>query len=345
MKPRVITIFLAILALAACGSSPSTGAGSEKNAPKWMTDMEADYPDAKFLTAVGSGSSRRAAEDDATGSLARQFTVKVKVDAVAQKRYAEIVKGDKSYTESEKTISQSVGTQANEQFVNLRFSDPYTDSRGTTHIVAYIEREPTAAIYRTLIQKDLAKVDDFMDRAKGMRGTIQRYAFYDGAYNVGLNAERMIGQLRIIHANTARMMESHLDLKKVTTARDAEANKMTYNVAITGDSDQRVAGIVRKSLEGMSLSYQDRGLLMVKGSWKVVPVTVNPQFKSVQWTADMSLYDETGAAIATFAKQSRENAINETQATTLAYRELEKNLNKDFIGSIQGYLTRIVTGG
>jgi hypothetical protein len=344
-----ILIFLAALILlagcAATGSSVSSSASSAGGAPQWMSDLEAGYPEAKYLAAVGSGDNRRGAEDDASGALARLFTVNVKVDAVAQQRYAEIVKADKAYTETEMAISQTVGTQANEQFVNLRFSDPYTDERGTTHVVAYIERDSTAAIYRSLIQKDLAKLEDFLDRASSMPGALQRYAFYDAAYNVGLNAERMLGQLRIIQANSARLVESQLDLKKVAAARDAEAGNMTYMIAITGDADKRLAGIIRKTLEGLSLSYQDRGLLMVKGSWSVEPVAVNPQFKSVLWTADISLFDETGAAIATYAKQSRENALNETQAASLAYREVEKSLNKDFLKSIQSYLTRIVTGG
>jgi hypothetical protein len=347
---KILIFFAALTLLAGCGTTgpAASGSGSVSSSsagPKWMTDLEADYPQAKYLAAVGSGDSRRGAEDDASGALARLFTVNVKVDAVAQQRYAEIVKADKTYTETEMAISQTVGTQASEQFVNLRFSDPYRDERGTTHVVAYIERDSTAAIYRSLIQKDLAKVDGFFDRAASMPGALQRYAFYDAAHNVGLNAERMIGQLRIIHANSAQLIESQLDLKKVTAARDAEAGKMTYMIAITGDADKRLAGIIRKNLEGMSLSYQDRGLLAVKGSWSVEPVVVTDRFKSVLWTANISLYDETGAAIATYAKQSRENALNETQAAALAYREVEKSLNKDFLKSIQSYLTRIVTGG
>jgi hypothetical protein len=337
-------LFMPLL-LWACGSTQTAAPAVSTQVPRWMTDLEADFPNAQYLAAVGSGDSRRAAEDDATGALARLFTVNVKVDSVAQRRYAELVKGDTAYTESEKAISQTVGTQASEQFVNLRFSDPFTDNRGTAHVVAYIEREPTAAIYRTLIQKDLAKIDDYSSRASAMPSALQRYAFYDAAYNVGLNAERMIAQLRIIHANSARLQESRLDLKTVTEARDREAGNMTYKVAIQGDSNGRLAGIVRKSLEGLALSYQDRGMLLVQGSWAVNPVNVNPQFKSVMWTANISLYDETGAAVATFAKESRENAISESQAVSFAYRELEKNLTQNFIASIRNYLTRIVTGG
>jgi hypothetical protein len=310
-----------------------------------MTELTAVYPEAKYLCAVGSGPSRRTAEDDASGALARLFTVNVKVDAVAQQRYAEFVKGDKSYTESEMAVSQTVGTQANQEFVNLRFSDPYTDDRAAVHVVAYIEREPTAAIYRSLIQKDLTKLEDFFGRASSVTGVLNRYAFYDAALSVGLNAERLLGQLRIIHANTARPLEALLDLKKVTEARDREAAGLTYAMDISGDEDKRLAGIVRKTLDGMSLSYREGGRLSVKGSWSVQPVTVNPQFKSVQWTVNISLYNEAGTAVANFTKQARQNSATDSQAVSLAFREVEKNMAKDFLSSIQRYLTQVVTGG
>jgi hypothetical protein len=294
---------------------------------------------------VGSGDSRRGAEDDAAGALARLFTVNVKVDALSQKRYAELVKSDTTYTESEIAISQTVGTQANEQFVNLRFSDPYTDERGVTHVVAYLEREPTAAIYRTLIQKDLAKIEDFKSRGGARKEVLQRYAFYDAARSVGLNAERLIAQLRIIHPAAARLMEAQFDMTHVNEAIDREAAKMTYLVAITGDNDGRIGGLVRKCMDSLSLSFHQRGPLMVKGSWNIEPVTLNPQFKSVRWTADFSLYDEAGRAIATFVKQTRENAISDAEARGFAYREAEKAISRDFAGSIRAYLTRVVTGG
>jgi hypothetical protein len=345
LKTKRFAGLLAAAALAVFFGSIAGLAAQSSAPPLWLTDLNAAYPEAKYLSAVGSGANRRSAEDDAAGGMARLFTVNVKVDSVAQQRYAEFVKGDKSYTESEMAVSQTVGTQASEQFVNLRFSDPYSDAQGTVHAAAYIERESTAAIYRSLIQKDLKKLDDFLGRGSSSTGVLKRYAFFDAAYSVGLNAERLLGQLRIIHANTARPLESLLDLKKVTTARDREAARLTYMMDISGDEDQRLAGIVRKTLDGMSLSYREGGRLSVKGSWSVEPVTVNPQFKSVQWTVNISLYNEAGAAIATFTKQARQNGATESQALSLAYREVEKSMVKDFLNSIQSYLTQTVTGG
>ncbi|MDR1317379.1 MAG: LPP20 family lipoprotein [Spirochaetales bacterium] len=346
---RFLTLAAALL-LAACGTTGSSGTGGPAvsgggTPPAWMDTLETDYPDTRYLAAIGSGDTRRGAEDSASGALARRFNVNVKLDTVSQQRYAELVKADQTYSESEKTLTQTVGTQANEQFVNLRFSDPYTDNRGTTHVVAYIEREPTAAVYRSLLQKDLAKIDDFSRRASAMSGALQRYAFYDAAYSVGLNSERLIGQLQFIHPATARAFESQLDLKTIAAARDSEVGRLSYSVSITGDSDKRLEGILRKALGTMALVYHANGPLAVKGSWSVEPVELNPQFKSVNWLANISLFDESGAAIATYEKQSRENGISEVQARNLVYREVEKSLGQDFLRSIQGYLTRIVTGG
>jgi hypothetical protein len=348
-KLRRFLAFSAALLLAACGTTGSSGTGgsaaSSATPPAWMDTLETAFPDAQYLAAIGSGDTRRGAEDSASGALARRFNVNVKLDTVSQQRYAELVKADQTYSESEKTLTQTVGTQASEQFVNLRFSDPYTDNRGTTHVVAYIEKEPTAAVYRSLLQKDLAKIDDFSKRASTMSGALQRYAFYDAAYNVGLNSERLIGQLQFIHPATARAFESQLDLKTIAAARDSEVSRLSYSVNITGDGDKRLEGILRKALGTMALVYHANGPLAVKGSWSVEPVALNPQFKSVQWIANISLYDESGAAIATYEKQSRENGISEVQARNLVYREVEKSIGQDFLKNIQSYLTRIVTGG
>jgi hypothetical protein len=327
--------------------SCASAAGAAKDAaraagPAWMNELDSAFPESKYLAAVGSGDTRRDAESDAVGALARQFTVNVQVDSTAVQRYAELVKGDTAYNESERTISQTVGTRASEQFVNLRFTDPYTDAAGTTHTVAYIEREPTAAIYRNLIGKDLNKVDEFRGRGRSAEGALQRYALFDAAYQVSLNAQRLLAQLRIIHAPSAALLESDVDAtRRVVEDRDAEASKLAYRLEVAGDSDGKIAGIVRNGLSTMSLSSRDNGPLAVRGTWLVEPVEVNPKYKSVRWSINLSLFDEKGTAVATVVKEARENAIGDAEARAFAYREAEKIVSSDFPKSVRDYLTRV----
>jgi len=310
--------------------------------PGWLNDLESSYPEAKYLAAVGAGDTRRDAEADASAALAKRFSVQVKVDSVSQKRYADIVRGDKNYTESEESTSQTIGLQSNEQFVNLRYSDSYVDASGRTRVVAFLERWPTAQIYQSLIQKDLTKVAALRTRAQGAQGAVARFAAFDAASLVAMNAERLLAQLRIISRISADDWESKVDFRALAQERAAEAAKLTFRMDIEGDTDGKIAGIVKTTLASMALSSNPEGLLSVKGSWALVPVP-STQYKSLQWTINLSLFDEKGSAIATVFKESKENGVTDAAANALAYREVEKRIKKDLLQSLQDYLTKTVT--
>jgi len=360
---RILTHSLAVLVLAmtsmawlsACATTQSASSGaiagpapakttvsSTTSAPAWMSDLQASYPDSKYLAAVGVGDTRRDAESDASGSLSRIFNVNISVDSVAQQRYVEIVSKNDSYSKSELSMVQNVGMKASEQFSNLRYSDPYTDSRGRTHVVAYLEREPTAALYKTTIQKDGELIGKLKARSIAPdSGKLQKFALLDTATLVSLNADRMIGQLQIIHTPTAKALASQFDTQALIVLRDAAAKDVTYRLEISGDKDGKIAGLVKTSLSGLKLSSQANGMLSVTGSWLVEPVEVNPRFKSVRWTINISMVDEKGTSVATFFKESRENAISDAEAKAFAYREVEKELNAGFIASLTAYMAQI----
>jgi hypothetical protein len=151
--------------------------GNSAAAPQWMTNLEAVYPDAKYLAALGSGDSREKAQRSAASSLAQIFNVHIKSDIVTQEKYAELVKEDKRFTADETLFYRTINTYSEEDIINLRYSDPYTDKKGVVHVVAYLERVPTSTIYRSLITKDSEKAQELYDRAATVNNTLSRYAF------------------------------------------------------------------------------------------------------------------------------------------------------------------------
>jgi hypothetical protein len=342
---RALAAVLAVslmLASTACVATPSSKSQAKGKAPAWMLDLDASYPKDKYLAAAGSGDAQRGAESDAAGALARVFNVNVKADSTATQRYQQIVQGGASSSQSEMQVTQTVGMKSGESLVNMHFSDPYSDSSGLVHIVAYLEREPTAAIYRAAIGKDTDRVDGFLSRAAASGGSaLQAFALYDAAYQVGLNVERMLSQLRIIHAKSAILLENSVELPKIAASRDAAAAKLSYSLSIEGDTDGKIAGFVREALSAQSLSFKADGALSVRGSWTVEPVP-NAKYKAVRWSLSIALYDEGGSAIANVVKESRESAISDTEALALAYREARKSLSKAMADSLQDYLTRAV---
>jgi hypothetical protein len=307
-----------------------------QSAPAWMTDLDSGYPPATYLAADGSGDTRRDAEQDAAGALARLFNVNVKADSQSQQRYLEIVNKGQTMSSSETAIVQNVGMQADEQFTGLKFSEPFTDKKGTVHIVAYLEREATGNLYVAILQKDTALIEKFKARATEESSLLRKYAMFDTAVQVSMNSDRMLGQLRII--NLAASKAFNIDTPSLVKLRDEAAKNVTYKLTIDGDDDQKIAGLVKVALSTIKLSSQPNGNLEVKGSWTTEPVVVNPKYKTLHWTLNLSMTDETGAAVASYFKDSRETAISDAEALAFAYKSVQKELAKAFIKSLTSYL-------
>ncbi|MEI8095576.1 MAG: hypothetical protein WCG80_15305 [Spirochaetales bacterium] len=334
MQRTLIPLILACF-LVSCAST--TGGSS------WTTNLDAAYPPAKFLAAVGSGDTRRDAESDAAGALARRFSVTVKVDSVAQKRYSDLVQNGAVTTNGLETFDQRVGLQAGGQLLGMRFSDPAPDGNGRTLVVAYLEKAPAAALYRDQIGKDLDKAEALSAQAMGTNTALRAYAQADAALVVAKHAEGLLGQLRVLQPQAADQLDARWKQTAWASQRDALAAKLAYKLAIDGDADGKIADLVKANLATLSLAAQPAGLLSLTGSWAMVPVTVNKDFKSVQWTLSLNLADETGTVIATLNKTSRENGVTEADARAIAVREVGKLLAKELVGTVQGALTRMVS--
>ena len=247
------------------GAAPLIAQNQE---PKWYSDLAAAYPSAKYLAAVGTGDTRRDAEADASAGLSRQFSVEIHAEALSQKRYLDLTKGDKTTSESSDSLDTKVQAKSDQVFLNLAFSDPYVDRKGTTSVVAYLDRQKTAELYRTRIDGDSVKMGQFLDRAKAADDTLRSFALIDAAKQVGLHAQLLLSQLQIIQPSVAKTLEADVDLDPIDRARDEISKKMTFTVAIAGDTDGTIAGDVKTALSDQSLTASAKGLMSVSGTWK-----------------------------------------------------------------------------
>ncbi len=337
MKRPIRVLIAAILLIAA---SCATFAADTKP-PKWLLELGSVYPDAKYLAAIGSGDTRRGAESDAAGSLSMVFNSKVTLDSEAQQRYYSITSQNKTLSEKEMAVVQNVGIQSSTDFMGLKFSDPYTDKKGKVSIVAYLEREPTAALYKNIINKDLKLIDALKAKSAKETGVMAKYAYLDSAVQVSANSDRMLEQLRIIHPMSAKMLETEVDTGALKMARNDAAKKITFGVSIQGDKDGKVTAVAKAALAEKMLTPAAKGALSLTGVWTIEPVDVNPQWKSVRWTLDLKLTDEAGTEIATLYKDVRENAVSDAEARAFAYKTVETVIREDFMQALYDYMTKI----
>jgi hypothetical protein len=342
MKTTMIkAIGLAALFAALLGCQTATA--KAEPAPAWMTELETTFPDARFMAAVGSGDTRREAEADASGALAARFRVEIKLDSQAVQRYSDLVAQDQSYSATERSVVQKVSTSANEQFINLAYSDPWTDPKGQVHIVAFLDRDKSASLYRGIIAKDARLVASLRQRAALSPGKLAAFALLDSAVAVSRNSERLLAQLQLIRPAATAEASALIDTAALARQRDEAVQGLGYRMDIEGDSDGKVAAMVKKSLAGFSLGARDDGQLSVRGRVSIEP-EANPKYQTLRWSLTLSLVDETGTSIASFLKESKENGLSDSAARAYVYREMEKRVQADFTQAVNAYLGRVAAG-
>ena len=187
---NIFFILILIIILASCVSAPS-GSGSTDTSttepppptetkggppPAWLLNPYNLYSEAEYLAVIGEGDTRRDAESSAAGSLSRIFETNVQVDSVAIQRYNEIAKDGGYQIENEKSITETVSLQSQQTLINVQYGDTYLNDTGRYYIIAYINRNLTAQIYREKINKNSEAVMNFLNSSNEASGILRKFA-------------------------------------------------------------------------------------------------------------------------------------------------------------------------
>ncbi len=346
MSVRIFTsvvLLLAVTLIAGCTSSPASSRGG--GMPAWYLDPGSVYPDQTYLAAVGSGGTRRAAEEQAFASLASIFEVDIAVDQEIQERYQEIVSTGGSFSDEEIRFTQTTNLRAAQTLLNVQLGEAAVDSLGRVYIIAYLERMPTGRIYQELIEKNGRQISSLINRADGNDDLIQQYALTSAAAVIAASNEVLIQQLRIIAPMLSQVTMLPYDYADIQDQLVRLSGAMRTAVTILDDPDQRVAALVRQGLtaERFPVTEND-AVLFITGSLSLEPIQLNQDFETVRWVLTLAMASADGRELVRLNRQGRSSGITEEAAISMAYRDVDELIQRSFIGEMRRYLDRLVTG-
>ncbi len=341
-----LTTLVLLLAVSGCVSSggSSSGGGSTGDMPGWYLDPQSVYPDDKFMTAIGTGDTRRAAEQSAMAGLSQIFKSEISVDVSTAERYKDLVGPSGSMSESELMLAQSTNVQSNQTLLNVQFGEAAVDGEGRVHVIAYIDRMATGRIYQDLISKNSGFVQDYMGSYQSQSNPINKYAYISAASVIAQSNEMLLEQLRIISQAYYSMSQVPYDFRKVQQAKADTASKMTISIQISGDTGDRVASVVRQSLSSERFPTADPALMQIKGSVSMESIELNPKYKSVRWQLSLDFVGPDGKSLISYENQNKASGVTDEAARSFAYDDIGKAVEKDFIGSVRGYFDGLVLG-
>ncbi|MGI9257016.1 MAG: hypothetical protein ACR2PY_08795 [Salinispira sp.] len=354
--PLAILLMLLIFpALASCNSTRSLtrdAGGGLSPAPNANPAPNAEggekYPETEYLTAEGSGSSRRAAEEDAVKNLARIFRSTIETDTRALESYRSLTRGDSEFTEREAEVINSISIRANQELINVKFSAPVTDSSGLIHLTSYINREETGAIYRDIIRRNSRRISAFRNSAQSADSLIRAYAHTYAAYVTALMNERLAEQLLIINPDIHRSLSAvllHGSSAEIEVNMASLLSEMIFHVDVEGD-DGNIASFIAGELRSLGFytdGSDDTGENAALRIWGNLHFNMfSGRYETIMWNVVLALVDENGRSSVFMDAADREQALDEDTVKALALQSIKKRITTDFTQKFSDYLTGII---
>ena len=311
----MVAATVTVMVLAGCVTTGGRdGGGAAVRAdqlPEWYLNPQSVYPDETYLTAIGTGDSRRDAEQQALAGLSQVFEARVRVDARTSERYSQIMTAQGTVSENQVRLAQNTNVRSNQTLLNVQFGEAAVDEMGRVHVIAYIERLPTARVYTDLIETNADQVAGFLNQADQSDGLVRRYAYTSAAAVVAGTNEVLRDQLRIISPGFSEMVSLPYDPDDVLRRRADVASRMRVSVNVQGDAEGRIAGVIREALsEERFPTGSDDAVLVVNGVTSMEQGEVNDDFVSVRWRLTLDMTGPAGSTLVTFDEQSRASGIS-----------------------------------
>ncbi len=311
--------------------------------PEWLNNPKSIYPDAMYLSALGEGDTRLAAENDAAGNLSRVFESRIKVDQTYRERYQELTRGATTEAQSLSEMDRNVGVQAEQTLFNIQFGESYSDKTGRVHVIAYLDRLRTGEIYNSKIEENANQINWYLDKQKSTDDALTKYALQNAAVIVATNNQVLMEQLRIISPNMAEFIQLPYDLNELQTTLKDMGKNMRISIAIKGDQDDKITNTLKEMLSEAGFSLGDNGVLKITGEigYEKVNLGKDDQ-KFVRWEITVDLNDQSGENLIHYYEKGREGHISYPEAMERSVREIEKKLKKQFIGKLNDYIDGLV---
>lgn len=139
--------------------------------PKWVSDVEKDFPKDTYIARLGTGDTADNARANALGQIAGFFKSEVVVSTSA----TENMQNDSTRVEKKQTLEQTVQVVSDMTLTAVEYNAPYYDKKKKTYfVVAYIHRAQGLQALEPKILQLHSKYKSFIELSKKADEAIMR---------------------------------------------------------------------------------------------------------------------------------------------------------------------------
>jgi LPP20 lipoprotein len=340
--------------IAIVGSVLVVGCTWGQSKPAWIDGVSPDYPFSQYLTGVGQGDNRAAAEDRAYAALARIFKAEVSAQSKDWESYLVVEQRGTSRDERRLTLDHLTRVSTEKVLENATIVDHWYDAKKNLHYALggmHRAQAETAFMERMndldrSIQSDVEGAHQSSDKLAKVR------ALRRAARNLVLR-ETYNADLRVIRASGQGTAAAYRVQDLTRELEEYLSSNLVLAVSVTGDHVEPVQRALTEGLikEGLRVATMAPGTempagassspeLLIRGMVRVWPIDVrDPQFTYVRWCSDFEVVDLVGAQIVgAISKGGKEGHLSEREATAKVIRVMQQDLSGDVAKAIAAHV-------
>lgn len=323
-----------------------TSAAAAEKRPDWIDGTSSFYSEEEYLTGVGSGGSRREAEDAAYTALARIFRAQVQSQTQEREHLRQGEAQGKIRTERTVDLSQSIEVSTQKVLENVRISEHWVEPETRVHyaLATVFRRQAAAALAERIggldrqIAVSLAEAeasDKPLQRLRALRRT-DRLMQLRQAYNTDLRIMRRSGEgiePSVTPAALAALIDAFL-------SRDFRLSVETSGPEGKTLRPTLMEGLTREGFQ-ITDSKEDTDLVVsAEGSTEKVDLQ-DPRLTFVRWEVHLDLVEgPSGRILGSVGRTGREAHLTPKEAHGRARRAMQRTV----AGSLLNELLKVLDG-
>jgi hypothetical protein len=308
-----------------------------QEAPSWYLDREGAYPSRSYISAVGEGASRNAAETAAAAGVSLFFNTTTQVRNEAIREFNQAVSGAASELSKKTYITEQALIRSEEEFLGLQFADPWYDQgRGVWAALAYINRREAARIYMSRIGANMEALRAIAADVEGETEPLYACGLLSRAASVGALTEELI-KTAVVVDNSASYAADLALIQELRSAYRSRRAGLSFDISVTSpESPGRLERKLQQLLETIGASVSPRNPLYTVSAVLSADEGANAAGHYVRLGLSIRIERNgaaSGAALFSYGKNyDRFNNLSSLSgAYNRAFLAIEKDLEENFI--------------
>jgi hypothetical protein len=335
----------ALLALGGCVSGPQNLTGPLGRGPGWVYAPGDMYPEDTYISAVGYGLDREAAEKNALGALVAVFGQSVEGEVLTSYRYAEVVTGELQESWENSAIDSAVKTSfAMETLVGAEIKDRWFDGRDTHYAVAVMDKNKSALLYRSLMSANEDAIRRLTDIPGEDRYSLDAYIRWELAGDLADANGVFLNVLSVLNPPAAALAregfrpgdEFRLNAREV-------AKNIPIGLTLSQDPDGRLGAAFSSVIANAGFSTGDGSRYMLEAAVSITDADLpqNPNV-FVRYLVEAQFRDLAGGqTLFPFSINGREGHATRSEAVNRALRVAAERIRDEFGRAFADYLAQI----